>query len=171
MHKIVKATLKDAQLLSKLSKESFLPAHGHSASKKDIEYYLAENFSKKNFSIELSNPKNEYYLFFIDNEIAGYSKVIFSQQCSIISPQNIAYMSRLYFLKKYHGLGFGKILFDFNIQLCKQNGQLGIWLLVWIENVKGISFYKKMGFKKIGNSNFKISETHSNPNHIMYLEF
>mgnify|MGYP000515969351 CR=1 FL=1 len=56
-------------------------------------------------------------------------------------------------------------------KLCKENKQAGIWLAVWVENQKGISFYKKMGFKKVGDFNFKISETHSNPNHILYLEF
>lgn len=171
MYQIERATLKDAKILSKLSIDTFLPAHGHSASKNDIDNYLAENFSKENFIKELSDSKNQYFLFYIDDEIAGYSKIVFNLENSFINPKNITYMSRLYFLKKYYGLGFGKILFDFNIQICKQNKQSGIWLVVWIKNKKGISFYKKMGFQKVGNSDFKISETHSNPNHVMYLEF
>ena len=170
MHKIVKATLKDAQLLSKLSISTFLPAHGHSAPKEDIDNYLADNFSTENFISELSDAKNVYHLFYVDDIIAGYSKIVFNQESSNISSKNVTYMSRLYFLKKFYGLGLGKVLFDFNIKLCKQNKQLGIWLAVWIENQKGISFYKKMGFKKVGDFDFKISETHSNPNHILYLE-
>lgn len=171
IHKIVKATLKDAQLLSKLSVDTFLPAHGHSAPKKDIENYLTENFSEESFASELSDVKNEYYLFYLNDKIAGYSKIIFNKENKNIISKNITYMSRLYFLKEFYGLGLGKILFDFNINLCKQNKQSGIWLAVWVENQKGISFYKKMGFKKVGNFDFKISETHSNPNHILYLEF
>lgn len=171
MHRIVKATVKDAQLLSKLSIDTFLPAHGHSAPKNDIDNYLAENFSEENFISELSDTKNEYHLFYIDEKIAGYSKVVFNLSNKNIAAKNVTYMSRLYFLKEYYGLGLGKILFDFNINLCKQNKQSGIWLAVWIENQKGISFYKKMGFQKVGDFDFKISETHSNPNHILYLKF
>ena len=171
MYKILKATLKDAQLLSKLSVDTFLPAHGHSAPKKDIDIYVAQNFSKENFTKELSDAKNDYYLFYIDNKIAGYSKIIYNQISKDIHAKNITYMSRLYFLKAFYGLDLGKILFDFNVNLCKENKQAGIWLAVWVENQKGISFYKKMGFKKVGDFNFKISETHSNPNHILYLEF
>ncbi|WP_405562153.1 GNAT family N-acetyltransferase [Polaribacter sp. Asnod6-C07] len=170
MHKIVKATLKDAKLLSKLSIDTFLPAHGHSAPKSDIDNYVAENFSKKNFVIELLDHKNEYYLFYVDDKIAGYSKIVFNKINKNIAAKNTTYMSRLYFLKEFYGLGLGKILFDFNIQLSKQHNQSGIWLAVWIENQKGIKFYKKMGFRKVGSLDFKISETHSNPNHVMYLE-
>jgi ribosomal protein S18 acetylase RimI-like enzyme len=171
LHQIKKASIKDAKILSKIAKTSFLPAHGHSAPKKDIDNYLAENFSEENFIKELSDSKNEYHLFYVDDKIAGYSKIIFDQPNGNIAPKNVTYMSRLYFLKEFYGLGFGKELFDFNIKLCKENKQSGIWLAVWLENQKGISFYKKMGFKKVGDFDFEISATHSNPNHILYLEF
>jgi ribosomal protein S18 acetylase RimI-like enzyme len=46
-----------------------------------------------------------------------------------------------------------------------------VWLAVWTENHRAIDFYKKIGFKKVGDYDFKISENHSNPNHILYLEF
>ena len=64
-----------------------------------------------------------------------------------------------------------KELFKFNMEFAKQNNQKGIWLAVWIENKRAINFYLKMGFKKVGKFDFKISETHSNPNHILYLKF
>ncbi len=168
---IKKATIKDANILSKIGEISFLAAHGHSASKKDIDNYVADNFSEQNFTSELENPNNQYYLIYSKGEIAGYSKVVFNQISKDITAKNVTYMSRLYLLKEFYGLGLGKQLFDFNIQLCKENNQKGIWLAVWIENQKAISFYKKMGFKNVGSFDFKISETHTNPNHILYLEF
>ena len=171
MISITKATPKNAQLLSTLSIDTFLPAHGHSAPKQDIDNYLAQNFSKQNFIEELSNSNNQYYFIAVDDKIAGYSKIVFNQANENISASNVTYMSRLYLLKEFYGLNLGKQLFDFNLNLCRQNKQSGIWLAVWIENQKAISFYKKMGFAKVGDYDFKISETHSNPNHILYLKF
>jgi len=168
---IKEAKLKHAGLLSKISKTTFLTPHGHSAPKEDIDNYLEQNFSKQNFIDELSNKTNQYYLIYVDDKIAGYSKIIFNKPQSTITSKNVTYLSRLYLLKDFYGLGLGRILFDFNKNLCKQNNQVGIWLYVWIKNDNAISFYKKMGFKKIGNAEFKISETHSNPNHILYLKF
>jgi len=40
-----------------------------------------------------------------------------------------------------------------------------------MENHRAVDFYKKAGGVIVGNTDFKISETHSNPNHIMYFEF
>lgn len=171
MHKIVKATVKDAKLLSILGIETFIPAHGHSAPKKDIDNYVSESFSEENLVLELLDTKNEFYLFYVDDKIAGYSKIVFNQKNKDIVSKNVTCMNRLYFLKEFYGLGLGKILFNFNINLCKQNKQSGIWLAVWVENQKGISFYKKMGFKKVGSLDFKISDTHVNPNHVLFLEF
>lgn len=171
MISIKKATINDAQLLSEISTKSFLTAHGHSAPKKDIDNYVAANFSAENFTSELKNTDNQYYIITHKNKIAGYSKVVFNQKNKNISKNNTTYMSRLYLLKEFYGLGLGKKLFDFNVQLCKNNKQTGIWLAVWVENKKAINFYKKIGFQKVGNFDFKISETHANPNHILFLDF
>lgn len=120
-HSIVKETFEDTKLVSELSVATFLTAHGHSAPKKDIENYLAKNFSEENFKQELADSKNVYYLFYVDDKIAGYTKIVFDQPNENISHKNVTYMSRLYLLKEFYGLGLGKELFDYNIQLCKTN--------------------------------------------------
>lgn len=171
MQQIIKAKIEHAKVLSEIAKASFIPAHGHSAPKEDIYNYLIQNFNEESFIAELKNPENQYYLIYYNEKIVGYSKVVFNQISKDIAANNATYMSRLYLLKEFYGLNLGKELFDFNINLCKRNNQSGIWLAVWVENQKAISFYKKMGFKKVGDYDFKISETHSNPNHILYLEF
>ena len=170
MFKIQKPTIQDAKLLSKLSKEAFLVSHGHSAPKKDIETYVTNNFSIENFVIELENTENEYYVIYYKDKIAGFSKVIFNSKNECLKDLNITKMSRLYLLEEFYGLDLGTKLFNFNVSLAKENKQAGIWLAVWVENKRAIAFYKKMGFKDVGNFDFKISETHSNPNHILYLE-
>jgi ribosomal protein S18 acetylase RimI-like enzyme len=171
LHQIIKATIKDAKLLSKISKESFLPAHGHSASKEDVHAYTSLNFSEENFIKELENIKNNYFLIYHDDKIAGYSKIILNSKNENISYKNVTLMSRLYLLEEFYGFNLGKELFNFNVELSKQNNQKGIWLAVWTENKKALNFYQKMGFIKVGKYDFKISEIHYNPNHILFLEF
>tara|TARA_R110001632_G_scaffold10505_1_gene38800 strand:+ start:2745 stop:3260 length:516 start_codon:yes stop_codon:yes gene_type:complete len=171
MNNIVKATTVDAEILAKLSVEAFMPAHGHSSPKKDIESYIFNNFSVENLREELSDASNEYYLIYYNNKIAGFSKVIFNSSNENLDSKNITKMERLYLLKEYYGLNLGVELFNFNVALSQKNNQAGIWIEVWIENGRAISFYSKMGMKKIGLYNFKVSETHSNPNYVMYQEY
>jgi ribosomal protein S18 acetylase RimI-like enzyme len=162
---------KNAKELAELAKNSFLTAHGHSASKEDIDNYVADNFSEENFIKELDNPDNHYYIIYYNNQLAGYSKITLDTPSEYVRSKSVTYMSRLYLLKEFYGLNLGKELFDFNISLSKKHGQHGIWLAVWIENERAIKFYTKMGFKIVGKYDFRISPTHTNPNHIMYLAY
>ncbi len=171
MTTIRKATPQDAAALATLSVASFLPAHGHSAPKKEIDSYVTSHFTVARFEEELSHPNYTYYLFFSSGTLAGYSKVIFNTPHPNVTEPAITKMERLYMLEAYYGKGFGQQLFDFNIQLAKKAGQKGIWLAVWTENHRAIAFYTKMGFTRVGSYDFKISAKHSNPNHIMYLAF
>lgn len=168
---IKRAKLEHANLLAELSVKAFLPAHGHSSPKADIESYITTNFSLKNFKKELTNHNFIYYLMYHNKKLAGFSKVIFNTPTKHIVEKNITKMERLYLLKEFYGMHLGTKLMEINIELVKKRKQEGIWIEVWTENLRAIKFYTKMGFEIVGSSNFTISKTHSNPNYIMYLNF
>lgn len=171
MIRIQKATTADSKLITTIGKASFLSAHGHSAPKKDINDYLDKSFTEDILRKDLENTNNQYYLIFYKETIAGYSKIVFNKPYADITEKNTTNLSRLYLLEEFYGLKLGSELFNFNIQLAKENNQTGFWLAVWVENQRAINFYKKMEFKTVGAYNFKISAKHSNPNHILYLAF
>ncbi len=168
---IKKATLEDANLLAEISVKAFLPAHGHSSPIADIETYITTNFSLENFQKELTNHNFIYYLMYHNKKLAGFSKVIFNIPTKHVVEKNITKMERLYLLKEFYGMHLGTKLMEFNTELAKKSKQHGIWIEVWKENLRAIKFYTKMGFEIVGSSRFTISETHSNPNYIMFLEF
>lgn len=167
----LKATLIDVKLLSEIGTISFLESHGHSASKKDIKDYVSSKFSVSEFERELKNPKNHYYIMYFKEEPVGYSKIVFNVTSSNISFKNVTKLERLYVLQKYHDLKLGLELFNFNVSLSKEENQAGMWLYTWVENHRAIKFYTTSGFEIVGKYNFKISETHYNPNHQMLLTY
>lgn len=171
MISIVKAGENDNALLSELAKITFMESHGHSAKPEDINNYVSEKYNEYVLKQELGNLQNLYHIINYNNKPAGYSKIIFDLPYTNSSIQNIAKLERLYLLKEFHDLKLGFELFQFNITLAKKNNQSGIWLYVWKENQKAIDFYLKTGFHIISSYNFKISETHSNPNHQMFFGF
>jgi ribosomal protein S18 acetylase RimI-like enzyme len=171
MTSIVRAEVKDTELLSEIGKLTFIESHGSCAKPEDINIYLTEKYSTYVFKEELSDAKNIYYIIYHDKRPIGYSKIIFNTPYASSQLKNITKMERLYLLKEFYNLKFGSALFQFNIDLSKRNDQMGIWLFVWKENLRAVNFYKKNGFAIIGSHDFKISETHSNPNHQMFLRF
>jgi len=169
--KIIKGKVEDCDLIAQISKKTFLESHGKSASKKDVDLFISTTYKKEILLKELNNPTIEYNLIYYKNKIAGYSKIEFNVANNNIEDKNITKLDRFYLLKEFYGQKLGAKLFDFNIELSKRNQQNGIWLAVWIENHKAIKFYTKVGFKIVGKYNFKISNTHSNPNHILFLGY
>jgi ribosomal protein S18 acetylase RimI-like enzyme len=170
MASIIKANCEHAALLTNLARQTFLESHGHSASAADINTYMDEQYREEAFMHELLDPANIYHIIYHDGIPTGYSKIILD--CPYPnSPERIAKLERIYILEQFYSLKLGWQLFQFNRQFAKNSNQAGIWLYVWKENTRAISFYTKAGFEIIGSHDFRISATHSNPNHQMLLKF
>lgn len=171
MNSIVKANEDDVKLIADIGRLSFIESHGSSASAADLNEYVKEKFSYAVIKEEISDLKNIYHIIYRDKQPAGYSKIIFNASRANIKEDNVTKLDRIYLLKEFYGLKLGYELFTFNIELSKKNNQAGMWLFVWKENHRAVSFYKKAGFKIIGSYDFKLTETHSNPNHQMFLRY
>lgn len=171
MTTIVRATISDATLLVHIGKTSFLESHGMSASKKDIDAYVNLKFNEATFLEEINDADNYFYIIHSDSTPIGYSKIIFNVSHPNIPFKNVTKMERLYVLKEFHHLKLGLELLKFNVQESKKHYQAGMWLYVWTENQRALNFYNKVGFQIIGSHDFKISETHYNPNHQMLLTY
>lgn len=166
---IKKASLEDSATLTEMGRLSFIESHGHSAAEEDINDYVSRVYTENAFTNELSDTNNIYHIIHHQNNPAGYSKIIFNSPHMNIETTEITKMERFYLLKEFYGLQLGFELFQFNVDLSKRNGQKGMWLFVWKENKRAVNFYQKMGFKVIGEHDFRISPNHTNPNHQMLL--
>ena len=167
---IIRADESQASLLSEVAIQTFNESHGNSAKPQDIKYFTDEKYNIQTLTTELNNPDNNYYLIYYENRLAGFTNLIYNSPYADSIITNIAKLERIYVLKEFYNLKLGYQLLEFNIDIARKNNQKGIWLFVWTENERAMKFYLKSGFKINGSGNFKISETHANPNHRLYLE-
>jgi len=171
MIEILKADVNDSELIARLGKQTFIESHGHSASKADVDTFITKYYTTKSVAKEFESPKVDYHLIKLNGLTVGFSKIELHSPNQNIDELNITKLARLYLLKEYYGQNLGATLFNFNIELSKTKKDKGIWLHVWVENKTAIRFYKKNGFKIVGSFEYQLSKTHSNPNHVMYLEY
>lgn len=171
MISIIKPIADDYHLLSELAVQTFMESHGHSAKPEDVQAYVLKTYNTDILKKELSDPRNIYHIIYFKERVAGYSKIVLNSPYPNCKTKNIAKLERIYLLKEFYDLNLGTELLDFNIRLIKENNQAGVWLYVWKENQRAVNFYSKKGFVSIGSYDFKLSETHSNPNHLMLLTF
>ena len=165
---IIPVQVSDIEQLARISKTTFIESHGHCASNADVQNYVDRSFRETVLLNELQDTQNHFYFIRKDMQIAGYSKIIMNTSYPSINLKPVAKFERLYLLEKFHGLGLGEKLFSHNLQLARSHSQQALWLFVWVENHQAIRFYQKHDFKIIDEQDFKISENHSNPNHIMW---
>jgi ribosomal protein S18 acetylase RimI-like enzyme len=171
MISIRKANPADTLLLAGIGKQTFLESHGHSAPAADIEAYVSKTYAITTVEDELKDPENIFHILYHQNRAIGYSKIIFNRPHPLINDSAVTKLERFYLLEEFHDRKLGLTLLEFIVSSSRKENQQGIWLYTWIKNQRAIRFYKKNGFIIIGSADFQLSATHSNPNHVMYLEY
>jgi len=169
--RVVRATAGDALHVASIGRVAWVEAHGPSAAPNDIKQYVDQKYSDAAILLELQKPSNFYHLIFSGEKLAGFSNLILDASDPQITAQNVAELDRLYLLREFYDQRIGWETLCFNISLAKEHGQSGLWLYVWTGNDRAIAFYSRAGFQIVGSHDFKISDTHSNPNHLMLLKF
>ncbi|TWS95535.1 N-acetyltransferase [Streptococcus sp. sy018] len=156
---IVNVLEKDVSILRELAMETFADTFGESIKDEDLQTYFATDLSLDTLSLELRNPESQYYFILVDHQPVGFVKVNQGSAQTEQELDNAFEIQRLYVKKGYQGLGLGKKLFEFALDLAKASGCDWVWLGVWEHNYKAQAFYTKYGFEKFSQHEFITGET------------
>jgi ribosomal protein S18 acetylase RimI-like enzyme len=168
---IRRATIDDHKIIVQIGSIAVEESHRASCSVEDMNHFLSAHYNDDAIRTELSNPDNIYHIIYHNDQPAGFSKIILNAAHPNIPQTNATKLDRIYLLKEFFDLKLGRELMQFNVELSKANGQAGMWLFTWVDNHRAVSFYKKAGFVVIGAHKFKVSETHYNSHHQMFLGY
>ena len=144
--KLIRATSDDIEKIRKIGMETMYETFAKSNTDENTDIYLKESFNPEKISEELNNTESEFYLAVLNEQIIGYLKINFSQAQSDVKDKESLEIERIYVRKEFQGKGIGKILFNKALEIAKKNKLKYIWLGVWENNFRAISFYKKNGF-------------------------
>ena len=153
---IKKATLGDINQLQKIGRQTFQETFSESNSEENMKNYLEEGFSNEKLTAELNDPNSEFYFASLDNEVIGYLKINFGASQTELKDSKALEIERIYVSKEFHGQSVGQLLYNKAIQIAKQKKSDYVWLGVWKENPRAISFYKKNGFVEFDKHIFKL---------------
>jgi ribosomal protein S18 acetylase RimI-like enzyme len=156
--RIEKVTLNDIEKLQEIGIQTFQETFSESNSEENMKNYLEEGFSKEKLTSELSNKNSEFYFAKLDNEVIGYLKLNFGDSQTELKDNKSLEIERIYVPKEFHGKSVGQILYDKVIQVAKQKNAEYVWLGVWEENPRAISFYKKNGFVEFDKHIFRLGD-------------
>ncbi|MBS7566712.1 GNAT family N-acetyltransferase [Mucilaginibacter sp. Bleaf8] len=155
---ITRVTLADIDQLQKISRQTFSETFSAGNRAENMARYLEEGFSAQKLAAELSDEASSFYFAMQNDEVIGYLKLNFGQAQTEIKDNKALEIERIYVLKEYHGQSVGQLLYDTAMQVATQNGATYVWLGVWEENPRAISFYKKNGFVPFDKHIFKLGD-------------
>lgn len=153
---IQKVTLNDIDQLQKIGRQTFSETFSGDNSEEDMKKYLDENFSVEKLTDELNNKNSEFYFAKLENTVIGYLKLNFGESQTELKDNKALEIERIYVPKEFHGQSVGQILYEKAIQVAKQKDVDYVWLGVWEENLRALSFYKKNGFTEFDKHIFKL---------------
>jgi len=156
---IRRATSKDAEIISLLARITFDDTFGHLyRDRKDLLDYFERTFSVPKLRASLLKNNNAYWLAFIDDFPVGYAKLKLRSITSYLQEEEISQLQKIYVLKDFFSQNVGRLLQDKVIEKATETGSKELWLSVLYTNDRAVRFYKKSGFREIGDHHFTIGK-------------
>ena len=158
MIKIKKAKEADIEILALLGRLTWAESHGqYIDDKKMLVKYLDENFSVSQTKQNINNPKQIFYIVYVDDLPIGYAKIIVNAIQEHVASHNNCRLERIFILNDFIPLKIGKQLLTYVEEQAKALKLDTMWLSVYIKNLRAIRFYEKNEFINVGELNFIVS--------------
>lgn len=151
-----RATVDDAQTVSRLAARTFTETFGHLYAPDDLAVFLAESYAVERQRIILSHPDYAVWLLERDGEAIGH---VAAGPCGLPHPEAMprdGEIKRLYLVRGEQGEGRGTRLMQAAMDWLLRDGPRTLWVGVWSENSGAQRFYARHGFAKAGEYLFAV---------------
>lgn len=155
---ISKVTVNEVESLIAISIQTFTETFFEHNTESDMHHYISEKLSIDQLSKELNSKNSEFYFLKLNNQIIGYLKLNRGKSQTEIQNDVSLEIERIYVIKEFHGKHYGKLLLQKAKDFALEKACNYIWLGVWENNLKAISFYKKNGFYQFDKHVFKLGK-------------
>ena len=149
---------KDIDALVALGIKTFRDTFDEYNSPENMIRYINDTFTRKIFEHEMKQPGTEFFLAFDGRRPAGYAKIRSSHPPVGLNSRAALEIERLYAHRDYIGKRVGHMLVQTCLAYAKKKGTKTLWLGVWENNQRAISFYEKNGFVKFGEHAFMLGD-------------
>ncbi|WP_035356026.1 GNAT family N-acetyltransferase [Acetobacterium malicum] len=151
---IKECSVDDLMDYQKISRQTYWETFAGMNTQANMQAYLEEAFNLEKLRSEWLNEASFFYFIFCNEQLAGYMKLNEGKaQTDLHDPLSLE-VERIYVLKDFQGNGLGWQLMDKAVALGKARKLTYLWLGVWEDNKKALSFYQKHNFYKIGSHDF-----------------
>jgi diamine N-acetyltransferase len=153
--KLLQATSEDIVALQELAATTFYDTYNHLNPPGVVDDFIEKNFALNVLLEEINTPKTVIFILWIENKASGYIKLRYNDEASEqLGTSEHLELERIYVRKEFQGQSFGKFLLQQAQSYTAAQGYAILWLGVWSENQKALTFYQRQGFEIFGEHIF-----------------
>lgn len=146
----------DAAALAALGARTFQDTYAAFNTRENMAAHLAATFTRERQQEEIETPHTLILVAERDHELIAYAHVV----RDIVPPQvgdgHALEIKRFYVDRAWHGCGVAQRLMTETIAAAAVRGAATVWLTVWTQNPRAIAFYRKVGFRDVGEYPFRL---------------
>ncbi|RYP44720.1 hypothetical protein DL769_011499 [Monosporascus sp. CRB-8-3] len=164
---IADASPADAPTMAVLGAKMFTESFGYSIPPDDLAAFLDSTYSAPALEKELRNPRISTWaakdaesgtLLGFVQLVRGKTDEGLEESTTDLDPSGLAHLHRLYVDSRAHGGGIGSRLVAVAEERARAEGLAKMWLTVWEENERAQRLYERLGFAKVGKTDFTMGQ-------------
>ena len=148
----------DLPALTELAARTFYDAFAPTNTPENMEAYMSNAFTVKQFTDEWEDPRATFYLAECSERLAGYAKLYRSEPPACVNESNAIELSRLYVASEFIGAGIGPALMQHCLDEARRQNYQAMFLGVWEHNPRAQAFYRKWSFARVGEHVFPMGD-------------
>lgn len=154
---IRKAEVSDVPRLSVLYRTVYIDTYALDGVTSEFTDFMASKFSHDRLEKGIIENPDLTLVATHKGNLVGVAEIELHRPCPIgdlVAPE----IAKLYLLNRFKGKGIGKELLARSESFLKANGHSVVWLWAYAVNHHALEFYKKNGYRDIGNAFFQLTE-------------
>jgi diamine N-acetyltransferase len=148
----------DALQLSVLAERTFRAAFSESNTAANMQLHCAATYGEALQLAEIGEPSCETWVAQAHDSLIAYVQLRLDAASPLILGDRPIEIQRFYVDASYHGAGLAHDLMAHALTRAEAAGSTALWLGVWERNPRAVAFYRKWGFKQVGEHIFKVGD-------------
>ena len=153
---IRRARRQDAAHLSALAEETFRDTFAAANTPEDMDRHCRTHYGPAIQAEEIADPNRVTLLCEQGGRLVGFAQLRWGKAPGCVVAAAPGEIQRLYVVAACQGKGIAHDLMDACMDELTRRGSDVVWLGVWERNPKAIAFYRKSGFREVGEHVFPL---------------
>lgn len=156
MFRFRRAQARDAAALAALAEQTFRDAFSADNTRENMDLHCARSFGPAIQAREISDPQMVTILAEAAGQLVAFAQLRPLDGSPYVASGRASEIRRMYVARDWHGKGLAHELMRQVLEIVAQEGSDSVWLGVWEKNPRAMAFYRKFGFRAVGEHSFPL---------------